>query len=96
MQNVYKLLQEKLVPILGANPNIYYVPETKQEQVLKYLTDPDYVGCSHLHAIMMFPAKYNVRHRTHAHAPPHTHTRTTAHEVRADGSRLPFRFRATR
>lgn len=58
--NVYKLLQEKLVPILGANPNIYYVPETKQEQVLKYLTDPDYVGCSHLHAIMMFPSKYSI------------------------------------
>jgi hypothetical protein len=88
MQNVYKLLQEKLVPILGTNPNIYYVPETKQEQVLKYLTDPDYVGCSHLHAIMMFPAKYSVPHapfsHTHnrTHAPPHTRTAHTHHRTR--------------
>jgi hypothetical protein len=59
---VYKALQEKLVPILGPNPNIYYVPEAKQEQVLQYLVNPDYVGCSHLHAIMMFPAKYSVGH----------------------------------
>jgi hypothetical protein len=58
--NVYKALQEKLVPILGPNPNIYYVPEAKQEQVLQYLVNPDYVGCSHLHASMMFPAKYSI------------------------------------
>lgn len=52
------------MPVLGASPNIFYVPESKQDQVMTYLTNPDYVGCAHMHAIMQFPSKYSVCDQT--------------------------------
>jgi len=58
--NVYQSLQAELVPILGPNPNITNVPEANQEEVLAYVTDPNYVGCAHIHYMMQFPVKYNI------------------------------------